>query len=126
MALVVTDTDADDFVHWVIAGLDPNDPFIGENSVPIAAIEGTNDFGGAPGGAATSTTAAGSPGGDDPGIGWRGPCPQDGTSHHYLFSLYALGQHLELPTGSAAADMIAAIDAVALSVTHRTGVYPGT
>lgn len=140
MAIVVTDTDADNFVHWVIAGLDPTDPFIGENSIPIGAIEGTNDFAAAStaasigdavdvtttaiGGVAetTATTAATT---DEAGIGWQGPCPPAGAAHHYLFSLYALGEHIELPTGSSATDLQAAIDAIALSVTHRTGVYPG-
>lgn len=141
MALVVTDTDAGDFVHWVIAGLDPLDPFLGENSVPVSAIEGTNDFEGAPsrpvdvtttvgssvaGDSAGTTTTATAGLADDAAIGWRGPCPPAGESHSYLFSLYALGQAIELPTGSSAADLQAAIDAVALSVTHRTGVYAGT
>lgn len=136
MAIVVTDTDADNFVHWVVAGLDPLDPFIGENSVPVGAIEGTNDFvtradaaattTTTAAGASTTTVAGGVVGSDDASVGWRGPCPPDGESHHYLFSLYALGQQLELPTGSSASDLQAAIDAVALSVTHRTGVYPGT
>ena len=125
MALVVVDTDADDVVHWVVAGLDPNDPFVGENSVPVGAIEGRNQLAATPAVGQTTTTLAGAlP--DDADIGWSGPCPPAGTSHHYLFSLYALAQQLELPTGSDAADMQAAIDAVALSVTHRTGVYPGT
>ncbi|MEO6122598.1 MAG: YbhB/YbcL family Raf kinase inhibitor-like protein [Ilumatobacteraceae bacterium] len=133
MAIVVTDTDADNFVHWVIAGLDPTDPFIGENSVPVGAIEAINDFGSAAVPAATTTsiesgtaaTATTLVNADEANIGWRGPCPPAGAPHHYLFSLYALGEHLQLPTGSSAADLQAAIDAVALSVTHRTGVYPG-
>ncbi len=120
LALVVVDTDADDFVHWVIAGLDPANPFVGENSVPIAAIEGTNDFAGPSSGQAAASSGA------DGSIGWRGPCPPDGSSHNYRFTLYALGEHIELPTGSSAADLQAAIDATSLSVAQRTGVYPGT
>ncbi|MEO7397632.1 MAG: YbhB/YbcL family Raf kinase inhibitor-like protein, partial [Ilumatobacteraceae bacterium] len=79
MALVVIDIDADNFVHWVIAGLDPTNPFVEENSTPVSAIE------------------------DDEG--WRGPCPPTGTTHHYRFTLYALAEHIELPSGSTAADL---------------------
>src|SRR5262245_33862546 len=76
MALVVRDVDANNFVHWIIGGLDPHNPFLGENDVPIGAIEGANDFS--------------KPGAPD--IGWRGPCPPAGTPHHYVFTLYALSQ----------------------------------
>ncbi|MEO7398733.1 MAG: YbhB/YbcL family Raf kinase inhibitor-like protein, partial [Ilumatobacteraceae bacterium] len=71
-----------------------------ENSTPVSAIE------------------------DD--VGWRGPCPPAGTTHHYRFTLYALAEHIELPTGSTAADLRAAIDATSLSVAERTGVYVRT
>jgi len=107
MALVVTDADAGDFVHWVIAGLDPNDPLLGEGDVPVGAIEGENGF---------STEAA-------PAIGWRGPCPPSGTTHHYWFTLYALGQQVELPTGASAADLLAAITNSSIDVAEVTGVY---
>jgi hypothetical protein len=107
MALVVTDTDASNFVHWIVAGLEPTDPLIPENSVPLGAIEGLNGF---------STPSA-------PVTGWRGPCPPAGTPHHYRFTLYALDQQVELPTGSAAADLQAIIDASAIAAAQVTGVY---
>ncbi len=125
MALVVVDIDADNFVHWVIAGLDPTNPFVGENDVPISAIEGTNGFAVEP--AAPPTTVVGaSVELTESGLGWRGPCPPAGTMHRYRFTLYALAEHIELPTGSSAADLQAAIDATSLTVAQRTGVYPGT
>jgi Raf kinase inhibitor-like YbhB/YbcL family protein len=107
MALVVTDPDADNFVHWVIAGLDPQNTFIAENNVPIGAIEGANDF-------STAST---------PDIGWRGPCPPAGAPHHYVFTLYALDQQVELPTGSPASEMQAVIDGAAIEAAQLTGVY---
>ena len=107
MALVVTDTDANDFVHWVIAGLDPNDPLVGEGDVPVGAIEGQNDFG-------TETA---------PAVGWRGPCPPAGSMHHYAFTLYALDQQVELPTGSPSADLLSVITSSLISVAEVTGVY---
>lgn len=107
MALEVVDVDAGNFVHWIIAGLDPTNPSIGEGDVPVGAIEGQNGF---------STKAAVS-------IGWRGPCPPKGTTHHYRFTLYALGQQVELATGSAAADLQTAIESAAIAAAQVTGVY---
>lgn len=107
VALVVTDTDAKDFVHWVIAGLDPKNPSLAEGSVPVGAIEGTNGF---------STAAAKS-------IGWNGPCPPKGSTHHYRFTLYALDQQIELPTGSPASDLTSAIDLSSIEAAQITGVY---
>ncbi len=107
IALVVTDTDANDFVHWVIAGLDPKNPSVAEGNVPVGAIEGTNGF---------STAAA-------PSLGWNGPCPPKGSTHHYRFTLYALDQHVELPTGSPASDLINVIDLSSIEASQVTGVY---
>jgi Raf kinase inhibitor-like YbhB/YbcL family protein len=107
MALVVRDVDANNFVHWIIAGLDPHNPFLAENSVPVGAIEGQNDF---------STASA-------PDIGWRGPCPPKGAPHHYVFTLYALDQQVELPTGSSAADMQSVIDSTSIQAAQVTGIY---
>jgi Raf kinase inhibitor-like YbhB/YbcL family protein len=107
MALVVTDIDAGDFVHWIIAGLDPANPLLGENAVPLGAIEGQNGF---------STPSA-------LDVGWRGPCPPAGSPHHYRFSLYALAQQVELPAGSTAADLQAVIDGSAIEVAQVTGLY---
>ena len=109
MALVVRDTDASDFVHWIIAGLDPKNPLVPEGTVPVGAVESLNGF----------STAA------KPSVGWKGPCPPAGAVHHYEFTLYALDQQIELPSGSSAADLQAAIDASAIQATSLTGVYPG-
>ena len=107
MALVVTDTDANDFVHWIITGLDPHDPLVSENIVPVGAIQGLNGF---------STTAT-------PVVGWRGPCPPAGSTHHYRFTLYALDQQVELPDGSAAADLQAVIDSTSIAAAQNTATY---
>jgi Raf kinase inhibitor-like YbhB/YbcL family protein len=107
MALVVSDVNAGNFVHWIITGLDPADSLLDENEVPIGAIEGENGF----------NTAA------KPDIGWRGPCPPAGVPHTYRFTLYALDQQVELPTGSPAADLLAVIEASAIGVTQVDGIY---
>lgn len=107
MALVVTDTDANDFVHWIIAGLDPTNSAVAENVVPAGAIEAQNGF---------STASV-------PDIGWRGPCPPAGTTHHYRFTLYALSQQVELPTGSSAESLLTVIDGSSIEAAQVTGVY---
>jgi Raf kinase inhibitor-like YbhB/YbcL family protein len=68
LALVVRDVDIGGFVHWVIAGMDPQLGGIAEDTPPSGAIEANN--------------AIGRP-------GYAGPCPPSGT-HHYEFRLYAL------------------------------------
>ena len=107
MALVVTDIDAGDFVHWIVAGLDPFNSQIGEGDVPVGAIEGQNGF----------STAS------EPSSGWSGPCPPAGTTHHYRFTLYALDQQVELPTDSSAAELQSVIDSSAIGAAQVTGVY---
>ena len=107
MALAVTDTDANDFVHWIITGLDPLDPLLPENSLPVGAIQGLNGF-------STAATSV---------VGWRGPCPPAGSTHHYRFTLYALDQQVELPDGSAAGDLLAVIDATSIAAAQSTATY---
>lgn len=70
LAVVVRDVDADGFVHWVIAGIEPATGGIAEATPPAGAVEATNDFGRA---------------------GWAGPCPSEGT-HNYFVGLYALAE----------------------------------
>jgi Raf kinase inhibitor-like YbhB/YbcL family protein len=89
LALVMDDPDADDFVHWVIAGLDPTSNGLGEGEVPDGAVETDNGFG---------------------NPGWAGPCPPEGSGvHHYEFELIALGAPLDLDSDLEAADAAAEI-----------------
>lgn len=76
LVLIVDDPDspAKVWVHWLVWNISPDTKIIEENSVPIGATEGINDF---------FRTSYG------------GPCPQLGT-HHYYFKLYALDAILEL------------------------------
>jgi Raf kinase inhibitor-like YbhB/YbcL family protein len=103
LALVMDDPDADDFVHWVIAGLDPTSNGLGEGEVPDGAVETHNGFG---------------------NPGWAGPCPPEGSGvHHYEFELIALGAPLGLDPDLEAADAAAEIrdsDAI-LSTTLLVG-----
>lgn len=79
LALVVRDTDAAGFVHWVMTGIDPLVTSIGEDGVPEGAIEATNDTG---------------------TVGWAGPCPPAGPPHTYVFTLHALPEPLVIEPGA--------------------------
>lgn len=107
LALVVTDLDANNFVHWVIANISPSTFGVPSDDVPVGAIEGTNG---------KSTAAV-------PSVGWTPPCPPKGATHHYRFTLYALDQQIDLPTGSPSADIMTVVDNSALLAAQLTGVY---
>jgi Raf kinase inhibitor-like YbhB/YbcL family protein len=81
-ALVVTDPDADDFVHWVLTGLSASTTSIPEGFAPGVGNATNNGFGTA---------------------GYRGPCPPSG-QHNYQFTLYALDKAV-----TATADPVATI-----------------
>lgn len=70
--LVMTDPDAPGgtFVHWIMYGIAPDTPSVGEGQGPAGARQGTNSFG---------------------SVGYGPPCPTPGDSpHHYVFTMYAL------------------------------------
>lgn len=102
VAIVVTDPDADEFVHWMVAGIDPSLDEIEEGTVPDTAIVAANDAG--------LTT-------------WVGPCPPSGETHTYRFEVHALSQQVELPTGVPAAEMLRAIDFSTIAMAVGTGTY---
>jgi phosphatidylethanolamine-binding protein (PEBP) family uncharacterized protein len=57
-------------------------------------------------------------------LGYGGPCPPEGESHRYIFTLAALGE----PSGLEAGADPSAVDAVlqrAIATTTLTGQYPG-
>ena len=71
LAVVMRDVhpDAEGFVHWVVAGIQPSAGGLAEAGTP-PGVEAENDFG---------------------RPGWAGPCPPSGT-HDYEFRLYALAE----------------------------------
>lgn len=85
LALVVEDPDAPSgiFHHWVLFNMNPRTTDIHENSVPVIATQGRNDFG--------STE-------------YGGPKPPSG-EHHYFFNVYALDTVLSLPRGTKAEEV---------------------
>lgn len=104
LALTVVDPDAPSgqFVHWVIAGLDPALGGLDEGEVPESAIEARND-----------TTE----------FGWFGPCPPAGETHAYVFTLFALSAPSGVQPGATGADAIATIAATPGVATILTGTY---
>lgn len=92
LILLLEDPDADDevFVHWMVAGLDPNLPELPEDFVPETAQVGLNDYGSAD---------------------YRGPCPPQGEdAHRYVFTLLAVRERTLVGarfTASELADLLA-------------------
>ncbi|MDB6021194.1 MAG: hypothetical protein JWQ04_1051 [Pedosphaera sp.] len=85
LALVVADPDAPNgtFHHWVLFDMNPRTKEIKENSVPVIATQGRNDFG---------------------KLEYGGPKPPSG-EHHYFFNVYALDTVLGLPRGTKSEDL---------------------
>jgi Raf kinase inhibitor-like YbhB/YbcL family protein len=80
LALVVDDPDAPNgtFNHWILFNMDPKLHDIREDSVPVMATQGRNDFG---------------------EMEYDGPKPPSG-EHRYFFRAFALDTVLPLPRGS--------------------------
>lgn len=104
LALVVEDPDAPGhtFVHWVIWGIDPGRPTLGEGQVPPGAVQGHNDF-------------------DKEGYG--GPCPPHGQDHRYVITAYAVSRRLDLPAGASVEDLRQALAGVTLAWGRLTTHY---
>src|SRR5262245_37059174 len=71
LRLSVTDPDAPSgtFTHWLVTGIDPSAPGVGQGAVPEGGAEQENSFGNA---------------------SYGGPCPPKGTDHRYVFTIEAL------------------------------------
>lgn len=103
--LVVTMHDPDarggNFIHWLIAHLAPASGSLSlrGGATPPGAVLGKNSFG---------------------SLGYRGPCPPSGAPHHYVITVYALGQSSGLRKGFSAD----AVNALAvLGQGTLTGLY---
>lgn len=102
LALLVTDDDADGYVHWAVAGIPPTAGEKGEGATITGALEGVTDAG---------------------VTGWSGPCPPVGGPHTYRFTMYALGQQAELPDGFTGAELAAIAGPASIAITEVTGSY---
>lgn len=103
MAIVLYEVGIDQTVHWIVANLDPAQAFIDSGALdgdglPPDVVIGLND----------ASAVAG------PAQGYRGPCPAEGSSATYILEVHALGQLIELPSGTPAQDLRSAIDLVSI------------
>jgi len=106
IALVVDDPDAPrgTFTHWVLFGLAPTTTDLAE-------------------GAATSLPAGGKQAKNSAGrASYMGPCPPSGT-HHYRFTVYALGGPLGLDDGAGLAEALTAIEKRAVAQGRLVGLF---
>jgi Raf kinase inhibitor-like YbhB/YbcL family protein len=102
LALLVTDDNANGYVHWAVAGI-PSAAGQTTEGAPIpGAVEGVNGFG---------------------KPGWGGPCPPKGAAHTYRFRLYALSQQAELPTDFTGQDLASVAENAAVTIAEGTGTY---
>lgn len=96
IAIVLNDPDSrgGTFVHWlcwnmeVVTTVPENIPKDPQTTFPVAARQGTNDFG---------------------RIGYGGPCPPHGQTHRYNFKVYGLDGPLDLPPGARLPELAAAM-----------------
>jgi Raf kinase inhibitor-like YbhB/YbcL family protein len=102
LVLVVRDPDAGGFVHWIVAGIDPSTSAIAEGEVPAGAAQGVNGFG---------------------QTGYGGPCPPDGETHRYEFTIYAVRQALGLGAGVSIEEVEAVVTGATLAFGTLSGTY---
>lgn len=103
LALLVDDPDAPGgtFNHWLLFNMDPKLHDIRENSAPVFATRGRNDFG---------------------DLDYDGPKPPSGT-HHYHFKVFALDTMLNLQPGVRRADLQSAMSGHVLDQAEVVGTY---
>ena len=99
LAVVLIDEDKPDYVHWVVANIDPATTNLLAGSVDPNAVQATNSAG---------------------SIGFTGPCPPKGETHQYSLTLYALDQVLEVENGGDGKAMEDAIYAAAIEAAAVT------
>ena len=104
VAIEVTDLQAPDYVHWIIAGLDPAIGHLEDGEVPVGAIQATNSNG---------------------DIGYTGPCPPPGVTHTYLVQLSALDRTIDLADGADADALRQAIGAATIESVSESGTVTG-
>jgi len=110
-AIVMDDPDAPvDFTHWLVYNIPPGVHELAEGAsaqaaMPRGSAEGANDF---------------------RRLGYGGPCPPAGKPHHYVFRLYALDIHLDMPPGAARKQLDSAIERHIIAEGQIIGIYRRT
>lgn len=104
LALVLSDPDAPGatFYHWFLLGIDPSTTALGAGEVPEGAVEAESSSGKA---------------------AYIGMCPPDGSTHQYVFTIYALNRRLEVPAVQPPQATLAAIEEAAVARGTLTGRF---
>jgi Raf kinase inhibitor-like YbhB/YbcL family protein len=109
-ALIMEDPDASrvPFVHWLVYDLPAGSTGIPEglpkrSNLQDGTLQGKNGFG---------------------KIGYGGPCPPPGSSHRYVFKLYALDTKLKIKPEASRSDLWNAIEGHILDKAELVGRYP--
>jgi Raf kinase inhibitor-like YbhB/YbcL family protein len=88
LIVIMRDPDAPggNFIHWDVAHLSPSNRSLtlAAGTAPPGAVLGRNSYG---------------------SVGYRGPCPPSGPAHHYVITVYALGQASGLKRGFSAGEV---------------------
>ena len=103
LVLIVDDPDSPsgNWLHWSVWNIDPKIKFIEEGKMPTGASEGVTDF---------------------RSVGYGGPCPGQG-AHRYQFTIYALDNVLDLPTGAKRDELEAAMAGYIIEQAKLVGIY---
>lgn len=108
VALIVDDSDADGFTHWLLYNISPETVTI-PAAVPVEpVVQGL-------GGAMQGKNSTGD-------LGYYGPKPPPGGPHHYHFRVYALDEALPLGTGASKSEVQEAISGHVLAEGELVGV----
>ncbi len=104
LVLIMDDPDAPAKVweHWTVINIPPTTESISENSVPVGAVQLTNDF---------------------RRVEWGGPCPPPGKVHRYQFKLYALDAVLNLNSSARKSDVEKAMKGRVIEEAVLVGTY---
>lgn len=105
LLLMCEDPDAPsgNFLHWLVAGIEPGTAGVEAGGSPAGGSARTNGFG---------------------DQGWGGPRPPAGDPpHRYFFRLYALSRAVDLPNGATPEDVHAAVDRIQLASGALVGLY---
>ena len=105
-AMIVSDPNAPSgvFYHWVLYNLPKTTKELteGMNKFPAGTLVGKNSF---------DKTS------------YSGPCPPKGSSHKYIFTLYALDSKLNVPAGAETTKVLEAMKSHILKTSTLTAIY---
>jgi phosphatidylethanolamine-binding protein (PEBP) family uncharacterized protein len=87
----------------LVTGIDPGAAGVPENNTPLGGREWPNGFG---------------------EIGWGGPAPPRGDqAHHYVITLYALAERVDLPERPTPDDVHRAVDGISIGSGSLVGLF---